>query len=134
MNVEEVLKEFDEWLKENYSPNEHTRRSLVSAVRRILREQKPPDELLLSTKSRGTYRRAWKLFKNFLTYKKINPGSILSQLRRYGAVKQSVLYKRTRNAFKDKDEFNMAVLKGINAGKIYIDYTEDEPILVYNGR
>jgi len=131
MDVEALLKEFDKFLEENYTKNRHTRQVLVSAMRRILREGKEPDELVLARTSRVVYRRAYRLWKQFLRYKKIDAGPLLSTLRREGAIPLSRLRKMLYNAYKNRYDFSLAVLKGINLDKVYINYTENEPILVY---
>ena len=125
------LKEFDEFLRENYSENERTRKTLISAVHRLLESGMDPDDLPISSRSKSVYRRAWRLWNEFQTYKRVNAGPVVSRVRKAGVIKDSKLRRSLKSVLKNEVEYRMSVLKAINSGRVAVSYLEDEPKLIY---
>jgi len=117
---DKLLDEFDEFLKKNYSENENTRKTIIYAVRKIIEANASPDELSVSTRSKTVYRRAWRLWNDFLAYRKANPSDVLSIVRRKGMVSEGKL----KRLLKNRDNFNMVMVKAVESGKVYVVHDE----------
>ena len=115
-----LLDEFDKFLKRNYSENENTRKTIIYAVRKIIGANTSPDDLSVSTRSKTVYRRAWRLWNDFLDYKNANPREVLSAVRRSGIISEGKL----KRLLKNKDNFNMVMLKAVESGKVYVVHDE----------
>jgi len=111
-----LFKEFDEFLRKNYSENENTRKTIIYAVHKIIEAGKDPNDLSVSTRSKTIYRRAWRLWNDFLAYRKANPSDVLSIVRKKGMVKEDRLTRLLQN----KSDFNMVMLKAVESGKVYV--------------
>jgi len=115
-----LLDEFDEFLKKNYSENENTRKTIIYAVRKIIEANASPDELSVSTRSKTVYRRAWRLWNDFLDYKNADPREVLLAVKRSGIISEG----RLKRLLKNKDNFNMIMVKAVESGKVYVVHDE----------
>ncbi len=127
----QLLKEFDEFLKENYSDNPNTRKSIISAIHTLLETNADPDDLPISTRSKSVYRRAKRLWDDFLAYKKANASAVFQEVRRAGALTENSLRKRLRRVINSERDYRMMVLKAINSGRIYVNYLDKNIKLIY---
>lgn len=125
------MKEFYDFLIENYSSNKSTVMTIVYAMHKLLMTGKDPDDLPISTRSKSVYRKAKRLWDDFQAYKRVNPAPLVSKVRHSGAVKESRLKSSLRNVFKNEREYRMAVLKAINQGRVFVNFAEDDPRLIY---
>jgi len=124
------LEEFKEFLRNTYSENDKTIKTLVSAVHTMIETGKSPDELPLSTRSKSIYRRALRKWEEFKAYKKANPRVIIDILRKNHAIRESRLRHRTKNVLKNEVEFNMSMVRAIESGKVFVNLTENDPIVI----
>ena len=115
-----LLDEFDKFLKKNYSENENTRKTIIYAVRKIIEANASPDELSVSTRSKTVYRRAWRLWNDFLDYKNADPREVLLAVKRSGIISEG----RLKRLLKNKDNFNMVMVKAVESGKVYVVHDE----------
>jgi len=130
-NSDPRLSEFYQFLLENYSGNPNTCRTIVYAVHRLLESNMTPDDLPVSTHSKSIYRRAWRLWNDFLTYKEVSPTPVLAQVRRKGAIRESKLKRSLKRVLKNEVEYRMAMLKAVSTGKLYISRVDDDPMIIY---
>ena len=115
-----LLDEFDKFLKKNYSENKNTRKTIIYAVRKIIEANASPDELSVSTRSKTVYRRAWRLWNDFLDYKNADPREVLLAVKRSGIISEG----RLKRLLKNKDNFNMVMVKAVESGKVYVVHDE----------
>jgi len=115
-----LLDEFDKFLKKNYSENKNTRKTIIYAVRKIIEANASPDELSVSTRSKTVYRRAWRLWNDFLDYKNADPREVLLAVKRSGIISED----RLKRLLKNKDNFNMVMVKAVESGKVYVVHDE----------
>lgn len=115
-----LFREFDEFLKKNYSENENTRKTIIYAVHRIIESGRDPDDLSVSTRSKTIYRRAWRLWNDFLDYRNANPSDVLSIVRKHEIISE----ERLKRLLKNKDNFNMIMVKAVEGGGVYVVHDE----------
>ena len=126
---EKLFREFDEFLKKYYSENKSTRQAIIYAVRKILREKVDPNDLPVSTRSKTVYRRAWRLWNDFLAYRKANPSDVLSIVRKKGMIRED----RLKRLLKNKENFNMVMLKAVESGKVYVVHGDVRKLMWVGG-
>jgi len=125
LSGKKLFEEFDEFLKRNYSENENTRKTIIYAVHKIIEAGKDPNDLSVSTRSKTIYRRAWRLWNDFLAYRKANPSDVLSIVKKKGMVRED----RLKRLLKNKGNFNMVMLKAVESGRVYVVHDDARKLI-----
>lgn len=122
-SISNELDEFKKFLdKQGFSKN--TIKTLASALHTILESGKEPDDLLLSQRSRSTYRRAYRLYKVFKDYESLDTSKAMSILRRSKALKEEKFKKLVGS-----DNFPLLMIKLVDTGKVYV--SKEDHMIIY---